>query len=599
MIDRWLLCVTLALSSLPAFAIVTDSHAITLRGEPELADGFAHFPYANPTAPKGGELRLSAMGTFDSLNPFINKGVAVDGIERIYDSLTKASEDEFGTRYGLLAKRIIRDPQDSSWVIYELRPEARFADGHPVDADDVVFTFNTLLRDGSPAYKAYFADVKRVTALSPHRVRFDFASKENRELPMTVGEVAILPKHDWQQRPFNQTSLQPPLGSGPYHIASIDAGRRIVYQRNPDYWGRHLSVNRGLHNFDRISYHYYRDGSVAFEGFKAHQYDVREENKAKTWATEYNFPAVNDGRVILTQQTHANPAPMQGFAFNTRRTLFQDRRVREALSLAFDFEWSNRALFYGAYTRTQSYYANSALAANGKPSAAELALLSPWRAQLPTSVFGVAVSPTPSNGDGYNRSNLLKAQQLLKASGWQYQQGALRDRQGQAFRFEMLLVQPEFERIVQPFKRNLARLGIALDIRILDASQYIERLRQFDFDSTVSGVPASLSPGNELWSFWGSQNADTPGSNNLVGLRSPVVDRLIDHITRADSRDELQHAVRALDRVLRAEWLFIPQYHIGSYRIARWNHFGLPNRTPRFGVGMDSWWRLEAKEISP
>lgn len=572
-------------------AAVVTTYAATLRGQPALPSHFTHLPYVNPNAPKGGEMRLSAMGTFDSLNPFINKGVAAEGIERIYDSLTKASEDEYGTRYGLLAERITRDPNDSSWVTYHLRPSARFADGHPVRAEDVVFTFNTLLTDGSPAYKAYFADVRRVIALDALTVRFEFHSRDNRELPLTVGEIAILPKHYWQHRDFNRTSLEPPLGSGPYRIAHIDPGRRITYERNPDYWGRALPINRGLYNVDRISYQYYRDGSVAFEGFKARQYDMREENKAKTWAMEYGFPAVTSGDVLLTQQPHHNPAPMQGFALNTRRALLQDRRVREALSLAFDFEWSNRALFFNAYTRTQSYYANSDLAATGKPSRAELKLLTPWRKQLPDAVFGNAVTPSASNGDGYNRDNLLRAQALLKAAGWHYRDGALRNAQGQPFRFEMLLVQPEFERIVQPYKRNLARLGIVLNIRILDAAQYIERLRQFDFDSTVSGVPASLSPGNELWSFWGSATADTPGSNNLVGLKSPAVDALIGHITRAKTPDALQAGVRALDRVLRAEWLYVPQYHIGSYRIARWNVFGLPANAPRFGVGLDSWWR--------
>ncbi|REH36966.1 microcin C transport system substrate-binding protein [Paraperlucidibaca baekdonensis] len=580
----------MGLFGMSAQAAVQHSHAITLRGAPALAEGFRHFNSVNPDAPKGGRLRLDALGTFDSLNGFINKGVAAEGLNRLYDSLTAGSEDEFGTRYGLLAKRIIRDPNDASWVIYELRPEARFSDGHPLRAEDVVFTFETLLSEGAPAYKAYFADIASVTALSPLRVKFRFKHKTNRELPMTVGEIGILPKHYWATREFNRTSLEVPIGSGPYVISDIDPGRRISYARNPDYWARDLNVNRGRYNFDQISYQYYRDGSVAFEGFKANQYDVREENKAKTWATEYNFPAVTDGRVILQRQRHENPAPMQGFAFNTRRTPLNDLAVREALSLAFDFEWANRALFFGAYTRTTSFYANSDLAAQGVPSKAELALLKPWRKQLPAAAFGPAVTPAKSAGDGYDRANLLRAQALLKQAGWHYRDGALRDVAGTPMRLEMLLVQPEFERIVQPLRRNLARLGIDLSIRLLDVAQYIERLRQFDFDLTVTGVPASLSPGNELWSYWGSQSADTPGSGNLVGLKSPAVDALIARITQAKSRDTLVTSVHALDRVLRAQWLLIPQFHIPFFRIARWDFFGLPNDPPRYGLGLDSWW---------
>ena len=597
-LTRYSLAFACLLLSLTAQAAVISSHAITLRGSPALAEGFDHFTYVNPQASKGGRLRLNALGTFDSLNGYINKGIPADGLNRIYDSLTASSEDEFGTRYGLLAKRIIRDPDDASWVTYELRPEATFSDGHPVCAEDVVFTFKTLLKDGAPAYKAYFADIESVKALSPLKVRFRFKSKTNREMPMTVGEISILPKHYWAKREFNRSSLDIPIGSGPYVISDIDPGRRITYARNPNYWARDLNVNRGLYNFDYISYHYYRDGSVAFEGFKANQYDVREENKAKTWATEYNFPAVADGRVILQSQAHQNPAPMQGFAFNTRRAPLNDLKVREALSLAFDFEWANRALFYGAYTRTTSFYSNSELAARGEPSKAEFKLLEPWRKQLPASVFGPAVVPAKSAGDGYDRANLLRAQALLNQAGWVYKDGALRNSNGQPMRLEMLLVQPEFERIVQPLRRNLARLGVDLSIRILDVAQYIERLRQFDFDLTVTGVPASLSPGNELWSYWGSASADAAGSGNLVGLKSPVVDALIARITRAKSREDLVTEVHALDRVLRAQWLLIPQFHIPYFRIARWDYFGLPDNPPRYGLGLDSWWWKGSPAVS-
>lgn len=583
------------LSPMLAFAQVVISEGIALHGRPALAKGFAHLPYVNPDAPKGGSLRQSAIGTFDSLNAFINKGVPAEGLNLLYDTLTAASEDEPFSRYGLLAEHVERDPADASWVIYQLRPEARFADGHPLRARDVVFTFDVIRRLGAPAYKAYYADVSRVEALTPLRVRFQFRRADNRELALTVGDLPILPEHAWRHRRFDETTLKPPLGSGPYRIATLDAGRRIVYRRDPSYWGRDLPVNRGRHNLDEISYQYYRDGTVAFEGFKAGQYDLRLENKAKTWATEYNFPAIRDGRIVRFEQPHQNPAGMQGFVFNTRRPLLQDVRVREALALAFDFEWSNRALFHQAYRRTRSFFDNSPLAASGLPSAAERRLLAPFRPDLQASVFGEAVLPPVSDGSGFNRPALVRAQQLLKSAGWSWWDGALRRADGVPMKLEILLAQPEFERIVQPWKRNLARLGIQLDIRILDVAQYVERLRQFDFDSTVSGFPASSSPGNELADYWGSAAATQPGSRNLSGLRSPAVDSLIASITRAGTRESLVTGVHALDRVLRSEWLLVPHYHTPVFRIAARDQYGRPARPPRHGDGIDTWWWDAAK----
>ncbi len=464
------ICVMGFTLSAPTQANSRSAHALSLHGQPALAANFEHFPYTNPQAPKGGRMRLNAIGTFDSLNPFINRGVSAAGINNIYDSLTTASKDEPFSRYGLLAKRMEYDPNDASWIVYHLRPEARFHDGQPVRAADVVFTFDLIKSKGSPGYKAYFADIEKVQALTPLSVKFHFRSKTNRELPLIVGEMSILPKHYWQSREFDQTSLTPPLGSGPYQIHHVDPGKRISYKRNPNYWGRDLAVNRGRHNVDDITYVYYRDGTVAFEGFKAGQYDVRFENKAKTWATEYNFPAVRNGQVQLIEQRHSNPSGMQGFIYNMRRPHLQDRTVRQAIALAFDFEWSNRALFYSAYERTHSYFENSELAAQGLPSQQELKLLKPWQTSLPEAVFGPAVMAPVSQGDGYNRAALIQAQRLLKEAGWKYSNGALRNAAGEPLRLEMMLVQPEFERIVHPFRRNLARLGIKLDIRILDAA---------------------------------------------------------------------------------------------------------------------------------
>lgn len=573
-----------------ALAAIQSGEAVALHGEPGLPAGFSHFPYANPQAPVGGTLRLDATGTFDSLNPFINKGVPAEGLGRLYDSLTVPSEDEPFSRYGLLASRITRDPDDASWIIYDLRPEARFSDGQPVTSADVVETFRLIQTQGSPMYKSYYGDLLRVEALGPYRVRFVFRSKDNRELPLTVGEQPILPAHYWRTHDFSRSSLDIPVGSGPYRIADIQPGRQITYERRKDYWGANLPVNRGLHNFARVSYQYYRDGMVSFEGFKAGQYDIRVENKAKTWATEYNFPAVRRHDVVRIEQPNQNPSGMQGFLFNLRHAPLNDIAVRHALAMAFDFEWSNRALFYQAYRRTHSYFDNSELAATGLPSAAELRLLKPWRAQLPATVFGPAVVPPVSQADGYDRDNLLAAQRILDQAGWHWRNGALRNAQGQPLVLEMLLVQPEFVRVIQPYKRNLARLGITLNIRLMDAAQYIERLRQFDFDMTVGGFPASASPGNELYGYWSSQSADQPGSLNLTGLKSPAVDALLGDITRARSREDLVTATRALDRILRAEWLLVPNYYTSVYRIAAWDRFGHPAQAPRYGDGLETWW---------
>lgn len=575
---------------LNAHAAPVTSHGIALHGAPKYPAGFKAFAYVNPDAPKGGEVRLEALGTFNSLNPFINKGVPADGIYSIYDTLTFKSDDEPFSEYGLLAEKIERDPADKSWIIFHLHPAARFSDGKPVTADDVVFSFDIIRKEGDPQYRAYYADVKKVEALDGRRVKFSFADANNPELQMIVGQLQILPKHFWEKRNFNSTSLEIPVGSGAYVVDRVDNGRSISYRRNPSYWGAQLAVNRGRHNFDRLTYVYYRDKTVSLEGFKAGQFDFREENKARTWAVDYNFPAVKSGLVKKVQLANENPAGMQGFVYNLRRPLFQDVRVREALGYAYDFEWANRTLFYGAYTRTDSYFANSELAARGAPGKEELAILEPFRKQLPASVFGPAAMPPKTDGSGNIRAQLMKAQQLLAAAGWQIRNGKLTDRNGRVFTVELLNVQPEMERVIMPFRQNLARLGIDLKIRTVDVPQYIERQRNFDFDMLINRVPQSLSPGNEQRNFWGSAYADQPGSRNLMGLKHPVVDALVDQIIAAPSREQLVWRTRALDRVLRAGHYVIPQYHIGSDRLAYWDFFDRPKLKPKYSTGFDTWW---------
>lgn len=579
----------LALASV-AHATPQTSHAIALHGQPKYPAGFKSFDYVNPAAPKGGEVRLEAMGTFTSLNPFINKGVSAQGIFNIYDTLTHKSDDEPFTEYGLLAEKIERDPADKSWITFHLNPKARFSDGKPVTAEDVVFTFDRIRTDGDPQYRAYYADIAKVEALDRQRVKFTFRNGNNPELQMIVGQLQILPKHFWEKRSFNSTSLEIPIGSGPYVIDRVDNGRSISYRRNPDYWGADLPVNRGRNNFDRMTYLYYRDKTVSLEGFKAGQFDFRLENKAKTWAVDYAFPAVRAGLVKKLQLPNENPAGMQAFIFNLRRPLFQDIRVREALGYAYDFEWANKTLFYGAYTRTDSFFANSELAARGAPGKEEAAILEPFRKQLPPGVFAAPPQPPRTDGSGNNRANLVKAQQLLAQAGWQIRNGKLTDSTGRVFTFELLNVQPEMERVIMPFRQNLSRLGIDMRIRTVDVPQYIERERNFDFDMVISRMPQSLSPGNEQRGFWGSQFADMPGSRNLIGIRHPVVDALIEQIIAAPSREQLVFRTRALDRVLLAGHYVIPQYHVGSDRIAFWDFLERPRVKPKYALGFDTWW---------
>jgi microcin C transport system substrate-binding protein len=590
MLLRSLSALALLSVSCLAPAATQSSHAIALHGLPRYPAGFQAFEYVNPAAPKGGEVRLEAMGTFNSLNPFINKGVAADGIFNIYDTLTLKSDDEPFSEYGLLAEKIERDPADKSWITFHLNPKARFSDGKPVTAADVVFSFDIIRKDGDPQYRAYYGDVAKVEALDSQRVKFTFRNGNNPELQMIVGQLQILPKHYWAKRNFNSTNLDIPVGSGPYVIDRVDSGRSISYSRNADYWGAALPVNRGRHNFDRMTYVYYRDRTVSLEGFKAGQFDYRLENKAKTWAVDYDFPAVKSGLVKKVQLPNENPAGMQGFVFNLRRPLFQDVRVREAMGYAYDFEWANRTMFYGAYTRTNSYFANSELAARGAPGKDELALLEPFRKQLPANVFTAPPQPPKTDGSGNIRPNLMKAQQLLAAAGWQIRNGKLTDKGGRVFAFELLNVQPEMERVIMPFRANLAKLGIDMKIRTVDVPQYIERERGFDFDMIIERMPQSLSPGNEQRGYWTSAFADQPGSRNLMGIKNPVVDALVEQIITAPSREQLVSRTRALDRVLLAGFYVIPQYHLGSDRIAYWDFFERPRLKPKYGTGFDTWW---------
>ena len=582
------------LVTLPAAAQdakVTKSHGLTLGDRLKYPPGFKNFEYVNPDAPKGGTVKMFGVGGFDSFNPFIIKGDPAAGIGLVFATLMTNAEDDEMSEYGLIAESV-EVPEDLSYVIYNLRPEAKFTDGSPITADDVIFSLNILREKGAPLYRLYYKNIAKAEALDPHRVKFTFSGAKNRELPQITGELPVLSKKYWQNRNFDETTLEAPVGSGPYKIGAFESNRYVVYERVKDWWAKDLPVSRGLYNFDSIRYDFYRDQTVALEAFKAGQYDYREENNSKVWATSYDFPALAAGQVIKEAVPSKRPTGMQSFAFNIRRAnKFGDARVREAIGLAFDFEWSNKNLFYGQYARTESYFSNSELAATGLPSPEELKLLEPWRGKIPDQVFTTEFHAPKTDGSGTPRDNLRKAQTLLREAGWTVQNGVLVNaKTGAKLEIEFLLAQPDFERVIAPFIQNLKRLGIAGRIRTVDPAQYINRVRDFDFDMIVQSWGETLSPGNEQREFWSSDAADRPGSRNVVGIKNPAVDALVDAIIAAPDRKSLVTAARALDRVLLWNYYVVPNWHVTNFRLAYWNRFSIPKVRPGYGVGFFSWW---------
>jgi microcin C transport system substrate-binding protein len=579
---------------------VHRAHAIAMHGQPKYGADFAHFDYVHPHALKGGKIVFGAFGSFDSLHPFILKGRAAAGIRSLFETLTTRSDDEAFTEYGLLAETI-EWPADRSWVAFHLRPQARWHDGKPVTVADVIWTFASLKTQGHPFYRSYYAHVAQAEQTGERTVKFTFSGAANPELPLIMGQMPVLPKHYWQDRDFTATTLEPPLGSGPYKIASLDPGRSITYVRDPQYWGKDLPVNVGQNNFATMHYDYYKDQAVMREAFKAGAIDFFQENVAKEWATGYDVPAVQQGLILKREIPHENPQGMQAFVFNTRREMFQDRRVRQALGYAFDFEWSNQNLFYNAYKRTTSYFANSELASSGLPSQAELAVLTPLRGQIPAEVFTTAYAPPTTDGSGNIRANLRTATQLLDSAGWVVRDGKLtHEKNGTVMRFEILLVSPTIERIALPFAKNLERLGIEAQVRTVDTAQYQQRLDTYDFDMIVAVWGQSLSPGNEQRDFWGSQAASTDGTRNYVGIRDPAIDALIELVIAAPDRDSLVQRTRALDRVLLWNHYVIPHWHFSMHRVVYWDKFRTPETSPKYSLGVDTWWidpSLEARLV--
>ncbi|MEE8204381.1 MAG: extracellular solute-binding protein [Alphaproteobacteria bacterium] len=584
------LALTLAAGAPTAAPNITVSHALSLVGAPKYGPDFEHLDYADPNAPKGGRLTLYAIGGYDSLNPYIIKGEAAAGLGLVYERLMGSPRDDISAEYGLIAESI-EVPDDLSWAAFNLRPEARWHDGTPITVEDVIFSLDTLKEKGAPFFRFYYANVVSAEKAGERKVKFVFTGPPNRELPQIMGQLPVLSKAYFATHDFAKTSLEPPLGSGPYRVKNVDPGRSITYERVPDYWGRDLPLNRGRYNYDTIRYDYYRDQTIALEAFKAHQYDFRAENTSKMWATGYDFPALRSGLVIKEEVPTQSPTGMQSFAFNLRRPKFQDSVLRQALAYAFDFDWTNKNLFYGQYTRTTSYFSNSELASHGLPPPEELEILERFRDRLPPEVFTEEYAPPATDGSGNVRPNLRTALKLLRGAGWTFKGRKLIDpNTGEPLEIEFLLVSPAFERVIAPLIRNLERLGVEARIRTVDSAQYQNRVRDFDFDMIVASFGQSESPGNEQRDYWGSEAADRPGSRNVIGIKDPVIDALIDEVIMAPDRERLVVATRALDRALLWGHYLIPNWHLRYERIAFWDKFGRTGAVPKYGTDIYAWW---------
>lgn len=541
------------------------AHGISTFGDLKYPKNFQHFDYVNPDAPKGGEVKFGVEGGFNSLNSFILKGIPASGLGYLYDSLTEGSEDEISARYALIAEDIKLAP-DKSWIEFRLNKNARFHDGMPITAEDVVFTFNKLLTEGHPSYKMLFREVKDVKKINTHLVRFSFKPNHNRDLPLLVASLAVLPKHYYENIDFSKTTLQPPLGSGPYKIKEVKPNRSITFEHVKDYWAQNLPPNRGRYNFDEITYDYYRDNNVLIEGFKSQKYDFRQENVARNWANAYNIEAIKNGEIIKREIKHGLPAPMQTFVLNLRREKFQNRALRQAITYAFDFEWLREHIFYNSYQRTESYFANSE--------------------------FGYKNFSLPkSNGDGFNRDNLIKARQILLDAGYKFSSsGKLIDPNGKKVTVEFLIDQQAFEMIIAPFIKNLRKLGIEAKMRFVEENQYQTRVNNFDFDVITGMFGQATIPGDELFAYFHSSQKDVKGGRNLSGLNDKIIDELVEKISHAKNKNELKILTKKLDQRLLENYYTIPQWHNNTYRILYRDIFGFPQIQPKYSLALESWW---------
>ena len=577
------------------------AHAFSLYDTPKYPPGFTHFAYQNPEAPKGGDLYLAnpdSRTSFDKFNPFSMKGVAAAGVSNLmFESLAISSADEVATMYGLLADDMTLAP-DRMAMTFHLHPQARFNNGDAVLAEDIKYSFDTLVAKGAPQFKMMYADVRQCVVIDAHTVRFEFKT-QNRELPLIVGAMPVFSRQWAAGTAFDKIQLQAPIASGPYLIERYDLGRSIIFKRNPAYWGTDLPARKGSFNFDRIVYRFYKDDVARLEAFMAGEFDVVVEYRAKNWARAYKGPKFDKGELIKTTLKHSNGAGMQAFVMNLRRPQFQDPRVRHALALALDFEWMNRQLFYSQYVRIDSFFSNSELAARGTPSAAELALLEPLRKQLDPAVFGAVPVPPSTNPPASLRANLLQARELFRQAGWNYRDGALRNAQGEVFSFEILDDQSALSRIIAVYVRNLEKLGIEVRQRTADFALVQKRMEEFDFDMTSQRFPDVTSPGNEMFDMLGSKAADEKGSSNYWGLKDPVVDTLVTSLVKANSRAQLVAASRALDRVLLHKYIVVPHWYSATHRVAYRNRFGIPDVMPKYYQAdpyvISSWWQVRPR----
>ena len=570
-------------------------HGLSLFGNLKYSHNFTHFDYVNPQAPKGGKVRYATVGSFDSLNPFILKGVPAVGSGLPFESLLVSASDEPDSAYGLIAEKVFQ-AKDNSWVKFTINKNARWHDGSRITADDVVFSFQTLIDKGHPNFSIMLKGVSEVVSNADLEITYYISDVENRKLPLIIGGLPILQKEYFSKNPFDTTTLVTPMGSGPYKISDLDPGRSITFERVQNYWGKDLPVNVGRYNFDKIIYDYYRDRDVMVEALKAGEYDIHQEYTSKTWATAYDIKAVQDGWLIKDVLEDNTPSGVQAFFINTRRDKFKNLKLREALSYAFDYEWTNKNIFFGLYKRMASYFENSDLASNGLPEGRELKLLEKFRGQIPNEVFTQKFIPPKTDGSGNIRKNLRIAASLLADSGWTLIDGdRVHNQTGHRLEIEFLYFERTFERILAPYARNLEKLGITTSLRLVDVTQYIKRLEEHDFDITTRRFVQGLSPGAELLSYFGSETADQFGTLNASGIKDPVVDALLLEVLSAKDREQLTVATRALDRILLWGHYMVPQWYKGTHHIVYWNFFDRPVVKPKYAIGFDTWWWNEEK----
>ncbi|KAF0864344.1 extracellular solute-binding protein [Pseudomonas sp. LD120] len=585
-----------------ANVLAAPQHAMTVYGEPaKYPQGFSHFDYATPQAPKGGTLRRSAIeiGRFDHVLPYIDKGIGVSQLDGlVYSPLAVRSLDEPYTVYGLVAQKMER-AKDGLWLRFYLNPKARFADNTPITAEDVRYSYDLLMTQGSMRYRTQFADVKGVTVESPRVVRFDFKSNENRTLALDIATLPVFPEHWWKSRDFAAGGgYEAPLGSGPYRVGKVDSGNSITFLRNPDWWGKDLPVSRGLYNFDRFSVEYFGDIDVARQVLRGGAYDYNREFSATGYSIGYDSPALSDGRLQKAHLAKSAPQPAQGYVFNLDRPVFQDRRVRQALAMLWDFEWSNRQMMRNLYIRQQSFFSNTSLAARSLPDAEELKILEPLRGQIPDEVFTQVFEAPKTDGSGVIRDKQLQALALLRQAGWKAKDDKLVNAQGEPLSFTFLITQNSIERLLLPYKRNLAQIGISLNIRRIDASQYVNRLMARDYDMIVTGYPVTTSPGMELYNYFGSAAANDPGSNNYMVLKNPAVDTLLKGLVKANSQPEMQRYAHALDRVLQWNYYWIANYYPPGTSTVWWNRFGIPKVPASNDAAIESWWEVSRTALT-